>query len=203
MFPRGEHPLRMCLIASTTTEGTVMYHHHPEHEPQRDADDRSRIEPLYRFEAALTETVPVGLIPEGVRLDPHFDGEATAGTLAGARVRGIDYLLLRGDGVGVIDANLTLEADGGRVVSAHAQGYIVPPEGVELPPPDVLLSPDFMWPDVRLPIHGFALYQTGASELMHLNHTAASFQGYVNVGRGELVVEARELSTASDPVAAG
>jgi hypothetical protein len=87
-------------------------------------------------------------------------------------------------------------------VSAHAQGYIVPPEGVELPPPDVLLSPDFTWPDLPLPMHGFVLYRTGASDLAHLNRTAASFQGYVNVGAGQLVVEARELSAARDPVAA-
>jgi hypothetical protein len=160
------------------------------------------MEPLYRFEASLTETVAVGLVPEGVRLDVHFDGQVKAGPFGGARVRGIDYVLLRADGVGVIDAYETLEGGDGRVVSAHAQGYIVPPEGVELPPPDVLLSPDFSWPDLPLPIHGFALYRTGASDLGHLNRTVASFQGYVNVGAGQLVVEARELSAASDPVAA-
>jgi hypothetical protein len=161
------------------------------------------VEPLYRFEASLTETVPVGLVPEGVRLDAHFDGETTAGMLAGARVRGIDYLLLRGDGVGVIDVHLTLEAGEGRVVAAHAQGYMVAPAGVELPPPDVLLSPDFVWPDLPLPTHGFVLYRTGTSDLLHLNRTVASFQGHANPGRGQLVVEAHELIAASGPIAAG
>ncbi len=159
------------------------------------------MEPLYRFEGSLTETVPVGLVPEGIRLDVRFEAQVTAGVLVGARVRGIDYLLLRGDGVGVIDAYETIEAGDGRVVSAHAQGYIVPPEGVELPPPEVLLSPEFTWPDLPLPMHGFALYRTGASDLAHLNRIAASFHGHVNVGRGQIFVEAREPSVVSDPVA--
>ena len=159
------------------------------------------MEPLYRFEGSLTETVPVGLVPEGIRLDVRFEAQVTAGLLVGARVRGIDYLLLRGDGVGVIDAYETVEAGDGRVVSAHAQGYVVPPESVELPPPEVLLSPEFAWPDLPLPMHGFALYRTGASDLAHLNRMAASFQGHVNVGRGRIFVEAREPSAVSDPVA--
>lgn len=159
------------------------------------------MEPLYRFEASLTEVVPVGLVPEGIRLDVHFEGQLTAGALVGARLRGIDYLMLRGDGVGVIDAYETVDAGDGRVVSVHAQGYIVPPEGVEFPPPEVLLSPEFTWPDLPLPLHGFALFRTGAPGLAHLNRTAASFQGHVNVGGAQLVVEAREPSGVSAAVA--
>lgn len=145
---------------------------------------------LYRFEAAPTAVMPVGIVPEGLRLDVHFEGRVTAGTLAGGHVRGIDYLLLRADGVGVIDALETIEIEPGRVVAAHARGYIVPPAGVELPPVEVVLSPDFTWPDLPLPLHGFGLYQTGVAELAHLNRTTAAFTGHVNLGRGELVVEA-------------
>ncbi len=159
------------------------------------------MELLYRFEGSLTETVPVGLVPEGIRLDGHFEAQVTAGVLVGARVRGIDYLLLRQDGVAVINAYETIDAGDGRVVSAHAQGYIVPPEGLELPPPEVLLSPEFTWPDLPLPMHGFALYRTGAPDLAHLNRIAASFHGHVNVGRAQIFVEAREPSAVSATVA--
>jgi hypothetical protein len=38
----------------------------------------------------------------------------------------------------------------------------VPPPEFELPPTEVLLSPEFQWPDVSLPFHGFALFRTGA-----------------------------------------
>jgi hypothetical protein len=31
------------------------------------------MEPLYLFEGSLTQTVPVGMVPEGVRLDVHID----------------------------------------------------------------------------------------------------------------------------------
>jgi hypothetical protein len=83
------------------------------------------MELLYRFTASLTETEVVGVVPEGLRLDVHFEGQVIAGALVGARVRGLDYLLLRADGVGVIDEYETIDAGDGRVVSAHAQGYIV------------------------------------------------------------------------------
>ncbi len=160
------------------------------------------MELLYRFEASLTETVLVGHVPEGIRLDVHFEGQVTAGALVGARLRGIDYLLLRGDGVGVIDAYETIDAGDGRVVSARAQGYMVPPEGVELPPPEVLLSPDFTWPDdLPFSLRGFALYRTGAPDLAHLNRIVASFHGHLDVGRTQLVVEASEPSVVSDAVA--
>jgi len=159
------------------------------------------MEPLIRFEATITDIVPIGLVPEGMRLDIHLEGQATAGMLAGARVRGIDYLLIRADGVGVIDAYEVLDAGERRFVSAHAQGYSIPPEGMEAPTPDELLSPDFVWPDAPIPIHGFALYRTGASDLAHLNRTIASFRGHVNPGRSELFVEAHEF--ASEPVSAG
>jgi hypothetical protein len=149
------------------------------------------MELLYRFQASLTETVLVGLVPEGIRLDVHFAGQVTAGAFVGARVRGVNYLLLRGDGVGVIDEHETIDAGDGRVVSAHAQGYIVPPEGAEFPPPEVLLSPEFTWPDdVPLPVRGFVLYRTGAPDLAYLNRIVASFDGYVDVGRTQLVVAA-------------
>jgi hypothetical protein len=150
------------------------------------------MELLYRFTASLTETEVVGVVPEGLRLDVHFEGQVIAGALVGARVRGLDYLLLRADGVGVIDEYETIDAGDGRVVSAHAQGYIVPPEGAEFPRPEVLLSPDFTWPDgVPLPLRGFVLYRTGAPDLAHLNRVVASFHGHIDVGRTQLVVEAR------------
>ena len=37
-------------------------------------------------------------------------------------------------------------------IEIKAQGYLVPPDGLELPPPDVILAPGFSWPDVELPV---------------------------------------------------
>src|SRR5205814_2380607 len=119
--------------------------------------------------------VPIGLVPEGVRLDVSFQGSIVEGPLAGATLRGIDYLLLRADGVGIIDAYEVASTAAGQHLSLHAQGYLTPPAGMQFPPPDVLLSPDFKWPDVPLPMHGFVLGRTGAPELAWLNRTALAF----------------------------
>lgn len=145
----------------------------------------------YRFEADLAEVVPVGLVPEGIRLDVYFAGQVVEGPLSGASLRGLDYLLLRSDGVGVVDAYEVISTDSGQHVSAHAQGYVTPPPEMQLPPPEVILSPEFQWPDVPLPLHGFVLYRTGAEELAWMNRTALAFEGTVNVGTGKLIIEAR------------
>jgi hypothetical protein len=120
------------------------------------------MELLCRFEGLFTEYVPVGLVPEGLRIDVHFEAQVTAGLLAGARVRGIDYYLQRTDGVGIIDVYATIEAGDGCTVSVHGQGYVVPPDNLELPPLEVQFSPDYTQPDLPFPIHGFALFRTGA-----------------------------------------
>jgi hypothetical protein len=156
---------------------------------------------VYRFEAGITEIIPVGLVPEGIRLDAYFSGRVVEGTLSGATLRGIDYVILRADGVGVIDAHDVISTDTGQHVSLHAQGYITLPPELQLPPPEVMLSPEFQWPEVPLPLHGFVLARTGAQELAWMNHTALGFEGTVNIGLGELVVEARVMHPHSSPAA--
>jgi hypothetical protein len=152
---------------------------------------------VYRFEADLTEVVPVGLVPEGIRFDAYFSGKVVEGLLSGATLRGIDYLLLRSDGVGVIDAYEVFSIDADQHVSAHVQGYLTPPPEVQLPPPEVILSPEFRWPDVPLPAHGFVLLRTGAEDLAWMNHTAIALEGTVNMVTGKLVVEARRRLLSS------
>ena len=156
---------------------------------------------LYRLEAQLTEILPIGLVPEGLRLDVYFDGRLTRGELAGAQVRGIDYLLLRTDGVGVVDAREAVVADEGHV-EIKAQGYVVPPGDVELPPPDLILAPGFIWPDVELPVQEFALLRTGVAEWQDLNATIVALEGSVNPGTGQLVLEAKALQSAGISVEA-
>ena len=110
-----------------------------------------KLELAYRLEATLTEVVPIGLIPEGIRLDAFFKGSITNGSLTGAALRGIDYLLLRADGVGVINVYEVISTSDGQHISVHAQGYSISPAGMQLPDPEVLLSPGFQWPDVPVP----------------------------------------------------
>lgn len=89
---------------------------------------------LYRFEAAFTELVPIGFVPEGLRLDAHYRGSVVDGDLTGAGVRGIDYLLFRPDGIGVLDVHGTVTTDRG-CIAVRAGDYLLPPAEFELPPP--------------------------------------------------------------------
>jgi hypothetical protein len=130
---------------------------------------------VYSFEAKFTDIIPIGQVSEGLRLDVHFVGTIVNGPFTGGTVRGIDYLLFRPDGIGIIDVREMISTPKGETLSVRAYGYVVPPEGVRLPPAEVMLRPDFEWPDVTFPFHGFALAQTGATELSWMNHTALAF----------------------------
>ena len=150
------------------------------------------MEPLYRFEAQFTALVPIGAVPDGVRLDAHFEGSVVEGELAGWTVRGVDYLRFRSDGVGVLDAREVLLRDA-ESVEVRAGGYLIPPAGFALPAPEVLLAPDFVWPELELPFYGFATFATAAQPRQQLNRTVGTFNGIANPGAGTLVVEAHPL----------
>lgn len=148
---------------------------------------------LYRFEGELTDIAPIGLTHAGARFDSTFEAALVDGTLGEGRVRGVDYFLLRPDGVGVIDTRFTIEAREGHV-HCHARGYVVPPPGMPAPPLDAVMAPGFRWPDIDLPITEAAFCETGAPALAHLNHTVAEGWGTVNMATRRLVIQTRALS---------
>lgn len=155
---------------------------------------------LYRFEADL-DVIPVGLTPEGIRMTVGYEGVISAGMLEGARVWGVDPLLLRIDGVGVIDTAKTI-SDGTTTIYEHVHAYCMPPEGLEVPPPEVILDPSFQWPDVEFPILGFSTFRAGRPEYGHLNTTIAAIEGLANFATGRNAIETRVLrhtSTAAAP----
>ncbi|MFO7653985.1 MAG: hypothetical protein R6X25_09215 [Candidatus Krumholzibacteriia bacterium] len=149
---------------------------------------------LYRFEAQVGYH-PVGVVPEGLRITVPFEGRITAGRLMDgpyrrARVWGIDHLLLRRDGVGVIDAPKTVSA-GDRHFFEHVRGYCLPPAGLALPPLEAILAPDFRWPDLLFAIHGFSQFRTADPELQDLNRAHAVIDGWASFASGQLVIETR------------
>ncbi len=150
---------------------------------------------LYRFEAEL-EVVPIGLVPEGLRMANRFEGRVTAGILEGARVWGIDHLLLRSDGIAIIDAQKTLSL-GDTHLYEHVRGYGLPPDGLEMPPLEVLLDPSFEWPDVPFPVLGSSTFRAAAPELEALNRAVARVDGWFSFASGGLAVETRLLRHAS------
>jgi hypothetical protein len=146
---------------------------------------------LYRFEAKLT-VVPVGLVPDGFRMANSFEGRVVEGIMKGARVSGTDHLLLRPDGVALIDAQKLISL-GETHLYEHVRGYGLPPDGMVMPPLDALLDPAFAWPDVLFPIVCTSTFSTAVPELSYLNRAVATIEGWFNFVTGGLAVETRLL----------
>lgn len=151
----------------------------------------ARPEFLYRFEATLRPT-PIGIVPEGLRFVVPFEGAVTRGAFLGHRVWGTDHFLLRRDCVGVIDATKTISG-AERQVSEQVRGYVLPPEGLELPSLEAMLEPGFAWPDVAFPIVGSSTFRAGGDLGEHLNRVVATVEGWCNFATGRLAVETRLL----------
>lgn len=109
----------------------------------------------------------------------------------GAQMQGVDYLLIRPDGVAVIDARETIRSThGAGATHARAMGYIGPP--FDMPPLEALLDPQFEWPDVDLPMHGAVTLESGQKG-SPMNSTVYAFIGQVNLAKGQLGIAARAI----------
>ncbi|MDA8320044.1 MAG: hypothetical protein M0030_09610 [Actinomycetota bacterium] len=148
----------------------------------------------YSFQAQVTRVVPVGIGSDGLRVDLGFAGTVSSGPWAGNPIEGIDYLLIRPDGVGVIDARELITDGDGVVAALHVRGYVVPP--FPLPKLPVLLDPGFTWPDVDLPMHGSVHMHSGVADYAGCNAAVYAFNGWVNMSRGSITVHAEPISLA-------
>ena len=133
----------------------------------------------------------VGLVPEGLRLDGHVTGVITDGLFAGATGEWIDYLLIRHDGVGVV----------------YVRGFFVDPDGVPVaftlrgflgePQPELvqaMLDPEYEMPDVDMPVHGAAWFESMAPQYAFLNYTVFGATGTVNPATGVIRAVYRSLA---------
>jgi hypothetical protein len=145
---------------------------------------------IYRLKARLADLYPLGTFAEGIRFHNSFEGTIVAGPFEGARIFGLDEFLLRPDGVGEIVAPEVID-DGENRVSVQVRGYVVPPDGMDVPPLDVIASPGFAFPDIDFRVTGSGLIKTTAPEYERLNRVVAVLEGRVNLATGALEVEAR------------
>jgi hypothetical protein len=128
----------------------------------------------YRFKAAFTDSVQIGPVPAGVRVDNYFDGAMTEGELTGARVRGVDQITIRGDGSVELDIREIIETEQG-AISADVRGYA-------LPHPDV--------PTLHA-ITGYALFTTAVPAYAAYNDAVLAIEGTVDMATGQIDVEGR------------
>lgn len=134
----------------------------------------------YRFQARITESIPLGTVDGAVRVDNYFDGTMTEGALAGARVRGVDQIRIRDDGSAVLDIRETIETDRG-AISADVRGYA-------LPDPDA--------PNLHV-LRGFALFSTAVPEYAAYNAAVIAIDGSVDMATGAIDVAGRVPAPAT------
>lgn len=147
---------------------------------------------IYRFEGRLADLYPVGVFAEGIRFHNDFQADVVDGPFTGGRIFGVDQFMLRPDGVGVIVAPEIIEKDGTRV-AGEVRGYVVPPQGVEMPTLDVIASPGFEFPDMDFRVTASLQLRTADPTFDHLNRTVGKIEGTVNMATGRLTIEARAL----------
>lgn len=147
--------------------------------------------PYFVIEAQLAGQDSVGLVPEGLRMDGHIRGSVPEGIRAGATTTGIDYLVMRHDGVGVIDARYIVAGADGVTAAMTIRGFLGEPSPGLL---EAMLDPEFEMPDADIPLHGAAWFQTMAPQYAFVNHTVFDFTGTINMVTGLLRLTGRSLA---------
>ena len=64
----------------------------------------------------------------------------------------------------------------------------------ELPPLEVVGDPGFVWPDLEIPMHGWATMRNASPDLRAVNSAVYGFTGTNNVARGQLRVRGQSLA---------
>ncbi len=80
------------------------------------------LEHLASYKARITDVINFGKTPLGSRVDVHFDGELAGEKISG-RMRGVDYILVRSDGVGEINVRAAITTDDCVNISVEISGY--------------------------------------------------------------------------------
>lgn len=133
----------------------------------------------------------IGLVPEGIRLHGHSSGVVTDGLLAGATTTGVDYMLYRHDGVGVLDVRGFAVHPDGVTVAMTMKGFMGEPMPGML---EAMLDPSFEPQDVDIPLHGAAWFETMAEQYAFLNHSVFGCTGTVNYVEGVARMTCRSLA---------
>ena len=152
---------------------------------------------VYRFTGRLGEMNPVGLFDDGIRFFNHFEGAIVDGPFAGGKISGPDFFVLRPTGIGEIHAPELIEF-GAHRVALDVRGYLIGPEGLTVPPLEVVLQPGFEFPDAEFRVTATAHAATASLEFGHLNAAVIVVEGFVNMGTGAIDVTARIVDAAGD-----
>jgi hypothetical protein len=81
-----------------------------------------RMELLMSLQGKVTEVINFGKTPLGRRFDAHFEGELSGEVLSG-KMRGVDYILVRPDGIAEINVRAAIVTPEGVNISVQISGY--------------------------------------------------------------------------------
>jgi hypothetical protein len=122
---------------------------------------------LWEEKLKILPGIDIGSVPEGMRIDIPFSGDVSGPSING-KVNGVDYVLLRPDGVGVMHVHAVITTDGGDRISYQVSGFLTTA------------------PDGRSALKGAVTCQTGSKELAWLNSTQGVVDGFADMKTGEL-----------------
>lgn len=137
---------------------------------------------LFSFDAGLKMPPEViGEVPEGIRVNFYLTGGSISGERLNGRLEpaGADWLLLRRDGVGVVDVRATMVSNDGALIYTHYTGVLdAGPDGYaaflegRLPP--------------TMPIRTAPRFHTAHTDYLWLNRLQAFSVGTVDMGAAKV-----------------
>ena len=125
---------------------------------------------LYEEKLKILAGVNIGPVPEGRRVDLPFTGDVS-GPIIHGKVDGIDYFLMRPDGVGRLHSHGIITTDGGDLISVEVSGFMS------------------RSPDGRFALKGAIAYQTGSKEFAWLNSTQGAVDGFFDLTKMEVTAK--------------
>ena len=122
---------------------------------------------LYEEKLKILPGIDIGLVPEGRRVDLPFAGDVSGPSIHG-KIDGVDYTLIRTDGVALLHIHGVIATDGGDRISVEVSGFgTTTPEG-------------------RYAIKGALTFRTGSKEFFWLNSTPGIAEGFFDMNKREV-----------------
>jgi len=125
---------------------------------------------LYEEKLKIFPGVDLGLVPEGGRINHPFAGDIR-GPIIHGKVDGIDYFLMRPDGVGLLHIHGVITTDRGDQISLEVSGFMT------------------RTPDGLYALKGAIAYQTGSKEFAWLNSTQGAVDGFFDLTKMEVTAK--------------
>ena len=126
---------------------------------------------LYELKGKFTGAVEIGAVPEGMRINFPVAGDISGPKISG-KIEGVDYVLIRADGVGLLHAHAVVTTDEGDPISVDVSGFATPTQE-----------------EGRYDLKEAVTFRTGSKKFAWLNTTQAVGEGFTNTKTGELYVK--------------